>query len=199
MMIALSKNQKVVKYLRRHGVTVYTRKAWGSKYGTVYAWRQIFKRAYQPADTVVQHITVTHQTGDFKADVQLVERIGHQRFGSGISYNWVVNMTTGEVAVGQPLNAKGTHTVNNKGRPGFSFDQNYWARAIAVLGMPGDQLSEEAQRSIELLLTGMAKRRAITKTFDYLPHSAFTAKDCPCDPTRDKMPAIYEHVRQELA
>jgi hypothetical protein len=108
-----------------------------------------------------------------------------------VSYNWVVDMTTGMVAVGQPLDAKGTHTVNDKGVPGYEFDLNRYSRAIAVLGMPATKLSKGAERSIVKLLRSMRVEGAITRDFEYLPHSKFAAKDCPCDSTRDRMVAIH--------
>lgn len=186
-------------YLRRRGVKVYTRRQWGSQFPEVYRWRRQFKPVTaDPADTVVQHITVTFDSGPlrgiFFSDVQLIEQIGFERFGSGISYNAVVDMFTGAIAEGQPLDAKGTHTINNKGLEGFSFDQNAVARAIAVLGMPDTPLTPKAERSIVLLLRAWVKFGAITEGFDYLPHSAFTAKDCPCDNTRSRMAAIRERV-----
>lgn len=188
-------NSRVIARARKHyGLRVFTRSQWGSKYGSVYEARRRTKPAKQPADTVVQHITVTLDHGDligaFFADVRTVERIGYERFKSGISYNWVVDMVTGDIAEGQPLDAKGTHTVNDKGVSGFSRDQNYWARAIAVLGMPNDKLSAKAARSISGLLAAMMDEKAITTTFDYKPHSHFAWKDCPCDSTRDQMGSI---------
>lgn len=194
--------QRVTWNARRRGVTVLTRGQWGSTEPNVYRWRRKHKPARQPADTVVQHITVTLDhgplTGDFKRDVRTVERIGMQRFGSGVSYNFVVDMRTGMVAVGQPLDAKGTHTINEKRVPGYSRDQNLVARAIAVLGMPNDKLSEEAERAIALLLAALVDEGAITPGFDYDPHSKFAAKDCPCDSTRNRMPAIRSAALKEV-
>lgn len=192
--------QKVVKRLKKtYGVKVYRHADFGSKARAVYALRKLERPVrVTKADTVVQHITVTLDTGpttgDFKKDVRTVERIGLDRFGSGISYNWVVDMKTGEVAVGQPLDAKGTHTVNDKGVKGYAYDQNHAARAIAVLGMPGDKLSEKAKHSIASILAAMMDTGAITTTFDYVPHSLFAAKDCPCDSTRDAMPSIRKQA-----
>ena len=182
--------QRVVRNARRRGVVVLSRRQWGSKLPHVYAWRRIFRRAKQPADTVVQHITVTTPSGDFKQDARLVESIGQARFGSGVSYNWLVDMRTGHVAVGQPLDAKGTHTLNDKGVPGYSFDQNLVARAIAVIGQPGTPLSNKAERVISLLIAAMIDEGAVTRGFDYDPHSKFAFKDCPCDATRNRMGAI---------
>lgn len=185
-------NSRVIARARkRYGLRVFTRAQWGSKYGSVYEARRRTKPAKQPADTVVQHITVTLDhgdlTGSFFADVRTVERIGYERFKSGVSYNWIVDMVTGDIAEGQPLDAKGTHTVNNKDVPNFSHDQNYAARAIAVLGMPDDKLSGKAARSIAGLLAAMMDEKAITDHFDYMPHSHFAWKDCPSDSTRNQM------------
>lgn len=202
-MAAPTITQRVVQNARRRGVDVLERHQWGARYEEVYAARRRVKPARQPADTVVQHITVTLDhgplTGDFKADVRTVERIGYERFKSGVSYNFVVDMATGMVAVGQPLDAKGTHTVNDKGVAGFSYDQNLAARAIAVLGMPQDELSKAARRSIRRLLLAMVEEGAITPGFDYVPHSLFAAKDCPCAPTRDRMRAIRRRVARKVA
>lgn len=189
--------QRVTRNARKRGVTVLSRKQWGSVAGRTYAARRL-RPVKQPADTVVQHITVTKPSGNFAADCRTVERIGMERFRSGVSYNWLVDMRTGHVAQGQPLDAPGTHTVNDKQVPGFSRDQNYAARAIAVIGMPDTPLSERAQTAITRLLAAMVDEEAITPGFDYVPHSLFAWKDCPCDATRDRMPAIRAGVADEL-
>lgn len=191
--------QRVVRNARRRGVVVLSRRQWGSKLPHVYAWRRIFRRAKSPADTIVQHITVTTPSGDFKADCRTVEAIGQSRFGSGVSYNWLVDMRTGHVAVGQPLDAKGTHTLNDKGVPGYSFDQNLVARAIAVIGQPGTPLSRDAKLAITRLIAAMMDEGAVTKDPDYDPHSKFAWKDCPCDATRDEMPDIIRGAKRLAA
>lgn len=204
----MTPTQQVVRAARARGLTVLTHRQWGSTAREIYKSRRRRTAAgdWGPfalkADTVVQHITVTFDdgvlTGDFKADCREVERIGLERFGSGVSYNFLVDMATGMVAVGQPLDAKGTHTVNDKGVPGYSHDQNLVARAIAVLGMPSDRLTPRAEWSITQLLAAMVEEEAVTRGFDYVPHSLFAAKDCPCDATRDRMPAIRLSVRKAL-
>lgn len=192
---------RIRHYLRRRGYRVYTHRQWGAVHRDIYAWRRKFKPVTaDPADTVVQHITVTldhgELKGDFFEDVRTIERIGFERFGSGISYNFVVDMTTGEIAVGMPLDAKGTHTVNDLNyRPDqFSYDQNAVARGIAVLGMPDTKLSLEAEAALIKLLTALVKFKAITPDFDYLPHSVFAAKGCPSDNTRNRMGFIRQWV-----
>lgn len=181
---------RVVRNARRRGVKVYTRRQWGSRSASTYAARRRLRPARQPADTVVQHITVTSDKADIKSAMRSLEAIGNARFSSGVSYNFGVHMRTGEVGLGQPLDAKGTHTINDKGVAGFSYDQNLVARAIAVIGMPGTPLSEKAEEAIAQLIAAMIEEGAVTPDPDYVPHSMFAAKDCPCDPTRNRMRAI---------
>jgi len=185
-----SPTTRVVNNLRKRGIKVYTRFGWRSTCAPIYAYRRKFKKAQVPCSTVVQHITVTKPTGDLRADARTIERIGMQRFGSGVSYNFMVDMATGNVAIGQPLDAKGTHTLNEKGVRGYSFDQNTYARAIAVIGMPETPLSKEAERAIACILAALIDEGVVTKEFDYDPHSKFAFKDCPCDPTRSRMESI---------
>lgn len=184
-----SANTRVVRNLRKRGVTVYTRLGWGSVCAPIYAYRRKFKKAQIPVSTVVQHITVT-DPAPIKQAARTIERIGVQRFGSGVSYNFLVHMTTGEVAIGQPLDAKGTHTINDKKVPGYSFDQNYYARAIAVLGQPDTPLSRAAENAIAHILSALIDEGVVTEAFDYDPHSKFAFKDCPCDSTRSRMAVI---------
>ncbi len=196
--------QQVVEAARKRGLTVLTHEEWGSKLRPLYADRRrktkngYWGRFRQQADTVVSHITVTFDdgklVGDFKRDMLEVERIGYERFGSGVSYNFCVDMATGMVGVGQPLDSKGTHTVNDKGVPGFSKDQNLVARAVAGLGMPGDKFSKDAERAYVKLLKAMRECGAITPGFDLVPHSLFAFKDCPTDAIRDRLPDIRERV-----
>jgi hypothetical protein len=197
----MSITTKVVRRAREKGVKVLTRRQWGSTHALLYQKRRAWTRAgvwgrfRYMADTVVQHITVTTPSGSFAQDCRTVEAIGYARFKSGVSYNFLVDMTTGEIGVGQPLDSKGAHTVNDKFVTGYSHDQNLAARAIAVIGQPDTPLGDLAAKSIELLLEAMVEEGAITATFDYDPHSRFAWKDCPCDPTRDQMAAIRRGVR----
>jgi hypothetical protein len=193
----MTPTQRVVADLRRNGHTVYTRGQWGSVAGPVYAFRRKFKKALVPCSTVVQHITVTHPK-PIKEAAREIERIGLQRFGSGVSYNFLVHMTTGEIAIGQPLDAKGTHTINDKKVSGYSFDQNTHARAIAVLGMPETPLCDKAAAAIAAILAALVREGVVTKEFDYDPHSKFAFKDCPCNSTRDRMASIKTNARKLL-
>lgn len=185
--------QRVVERARNaYGVKIYDHDQWGSNAKGIYATRRTTRPVTRlKADTLVQHITVTLDTGpltgDFFRDARTVEKIGIERFGTGMSYNFLVDMATGEVAVGQPLDAKGSHTINDKKVPGYSFDQNAVARAIAVLGMEKTPLTPLAAAAISGLIAAMMDVGALTRDPDYKPHSFFAWKDCPCDSTRDQM------------
>jgi hypothetical protein len=56
--------------------------------------------------------------------------------------------------------------------------------------MPGTPLSAKAQETITNILAACIDEGVVTETFDYNPHSMAAFKDCPCDATRNKMPAI---------
>lgn len=186
------------------GLTVYTRKGWGSSLGAVYAWRLLWRRHKllpgKPCDTLWQHITVTKDTGctskSFKEDVKTLEKIGYSRFGSGISYNLAWDMKTGEFALGQPFSAKGTHTVNNKHIPNYSFDQNAVSIAICAIGMPGDKPTEEAANALSKCITALILAGILTHGFDYNPHSMVAYKDCPTQAIRDIMPSVGQRARR---
>jgi hypothetical protein len=212
---------KVVREGRLMGLTVLDRKQWGSEPDgrpwplapntrDVYSWRRAHRehhlirpgRSSRPADTGVQHITVTldhgNLTGDFRRDVQTVERIGFERFGSGISYNSVTDMSTGMIAVGMPIDAKGTHTVNALAKPGFSYDQNAVALGFAMLGMCNNGLGDKAIEAQGKWLAAHARCGYLTKGFDYLGHRYFANKGCPCDETVSKMDDIYRVFKKHV-
>lgn len=154
----------------------------------------------KPADTLVAHITVTRDDGpsvaDFKADMREVERIGWERFQSGVSYNFCIDFKTGQVGIGQALDAKGTHTINDKDVPGFSYDQNAVALAISFIGMPGDKLTSLAISKTAKLIATLIDCKALTPTFDFVPHSLFAYKDCPTDNVRENMELIKKTALQ---
>lgn len=198
---------RVLRNARTKGVTVYTRKQWGSQHLALYQWRRKNRHHAllpgKPSDTMWQHITVTHDTGRgpraFKRDMRTLERIGMERFGSGVSYNWVIDAQTGEIGLGQSLDAAGTHTINNKKIPGYSYNQNYVSLAVSVLGMPGAKLSEKAGNALVNLLKAHIEEGALTNGFDYNPHRMVAWKDCPTDNIVNVMPGIYRSVHQKNA
>jgi hypothetical protein len=193
--------QRVVRRARKeYGLEVYTRRQWGSKKLSTYQWRRYNRPhsllPWKPVDTIWQHISVTRDDGttilNFFADMQELERIGDERFGSGVSYNWAVDMSTGQIGLGQSLDAAGTHTLNDKGIPGFSHNQNYVALAIVFIGMPGQRPSKKAIRSAGLLIRCHFEEGAANIGSDYVPHSLVAAKECPTEAVREVMPEIQE-------
>lgn len=182
--------QRVCRRAKRYGVKIYSRRQWGCPNLSIYQWRRRYrKHAKLPSDTLWQHITVTRRYG-IKTDMRMLHQIGMSRFGSGVSYNFAIDMVTGEVGLGQALDAKGTHTLNNKGIKGYSYDQNLVSHAIAFIGMPGDKPSEKAVKAAGLLFKAMREEGALTDQPDYNPHSMVAAKDCPTDAVRSVMPSI---------
>lgn len=189
---------------RFYGVKVLSHKAWGSRFPGVYAWRREHKPhgllPGRPVDTLWQHVTVTFDSGlligDFREDVRLIERIGMERFGSGVSYNVVFDMARGWAAIGQPFDAKGTHTVMDKHQRGFSYDQNAVALAFAVLGVCADKLSARAREAMARGIAAAMDVGALTAKPDYLPHSFAAYKDCPCDETRDAMAGVMARAKR---
>src|SRR5262245_55881846 len=117
-----------VGILEAHGFPVLTRDEWHTKFEPLYQKRREVKPFTLPAKDFFAHVTVTFDsgnlTGDFRRDVRLVEQIGFDRFKTGISYTWIVDKRTGLIAKGHPVDAKGAHTLNDKGVHGFPFDLN---------------------------------------------------------------------------
>lgn len=196
-------NQKVLRAARHHGVPILGRGQWGAKYEPVYQYRRKFKKHSLvpkiPADTLIQHISVTRDTGrtplSFREDMRTIERIGWERFKTGFSYNAGWDMQTGMIGIGMPLDAKGSHTMNDKRVPNFSWDQNAVALAIVAIGMPGAKPSLQAVDILSTFVGVLMVQGALDiEGFDYEPHSKFAAKDCPTQPVRDIMPYVYREA-----
>jgi hypothetical protein len=124
--------------------------------------------------------------------MRTVEDIGYTRFGTGVSYNLCIDMVTGEVGIGQSLDAKGAHTLNDKNIPNFSFDQNYVALAFSFIGMPGDTLSDKAVEKTARCIAALIDTGALTVGFDYMEHAKFAYKSCPTPAVIERMPEIRE-------
>jgi hypothetical protein len=189
---------KVVRNARQKGVKVYTRKRWSKNLVTlgVYQWRRIFRRHKRVrSDTLWQHISVTHDLPDFTADMRLLHRIGMERFGSGMSYNVAFDMRSGVAGIGQAFDAAGTHTLNDKDIPNYSFNQNYVAHAFVFIGVPGDKPSDKCILNAARFMAAMMEEGALTppeENPDYNPHSMVAFKECPTQLVRNVMPKIEQ-------
>lgn len=200
---------QAVKRMRDgYGLKVYTRRQWvlDPRVLWVYRWRRKHRKHFLlpkiPADTLWAHISVTYlKDGDrwytMKEIARQLHNIGVDRFNSGISYNLLLHPITGELALGQALDAKGTHTVNDKRVPGYHFDQNGMSLAICVVGYPGVQLSKVAQESFAKASAALQDVGALTRGHDFNPHSMVAFKDCPTDAVRNKLDDI-QHRSWEL-
>lgn len=187
--MAASLTKRVVRNARKKGVKVIGRKGWGNVSRVYQTRRRTRPHKPGPAGTLWQHISVTNRKG-IRYDMRTLHKIGMERFGSGVSYNFGIDIVTGEVGVGQALDAKGTHTVNNKNIPGYSYDQNFVAHALVYIGMPGQKPSDRAKLAAAKLIAAMIEEGALHETFDYNPHSMVAYKDCPTGPMRDTMPQV---------
>lgn len=185
-------NERVIARLRELGFDVVTRKEWGTVHESLYQSRRKTKTVDLPVRYAFQHITVTRNTSNFAADMRTLERIGYERFQSGISYNWAVDPDTGVIGEGQPLDAKGTHTVNDKGVAGYPENLNYYGHAIACIGMPGLQPSQKFELACVAILRASWDEDVMRDECEYLPHSKFANKDCPTQPIRNRMAAIRQ-------
>lgn len=189
--MAASLTTRVVRNARKKGVKVIGRKGWGNTSRVYQTRRRTRPHKPGPAGTLWQHISVTNRKG-IRYDMRTLHKIGMERFGSGVSYNFGIDIVTGEVGVGQALDAKGTHTVNNKGVSGYSYDQNFVAHAFCFIGMPGQKPSDRAIDAAGRLMAAMIEEGALRPVghLDYNPHSLVAYKDCPTEFMRDVMPQI---------
>ncbi len=194
----MSIEKNVVRELRAQGYTVLNRKEWGSKHRALYQWRRVNRRFVGPADHAFAHITVTRPSDDPKVDAQVLESIGMARFGSGISYNWALHKPSKTIILGQPHDAAGTHTVNDKNVPGFHDNLNYWGHAIAFIGWPGDVFDEWCVDAAAAIIRAERKHGAMKAEAHMYPHSKFAWKDCPCDSYRDQIPDIERKASEKV-
>ena len=104
-------------------MNIISRAQWGAKYADGYAAAPV------PARYVILHHSATiapdtiPPSTDDDAAVRLLERIGKERFGSGMSYTFAVT-PVGRVYQGVSIGRASAHTLNH----------NYDARAIVMVG-----------------------------------------------------------------
>jgi hypothetical protein len=125
-----------------------------------------------------------------------LERIGYERFQSGISYNWAIDMQTGMIGEGMPLLARGTHTVNDKNVAGFPNQLNEYGHAIVAIGMPGNHVSNKFVLSFAAIMAAEQELAYMETNAPIYPHSKFANKDCPTEAVRSKIPLIRATVGQ---
>lgn len=152
------------------------RRVWGSTFDYGKRHRQQFRSAPTRKAETVLHTTVTvapdlHPPfGDEHAAMRLLERIGVQRFGSGLSYNAVV-MPTGKAYEGQPLDNKSTHSEFG--------DWNYTRASIALCGDYSKDRPTQEMLDTVAAIQAEWKRRGIIGTVQLRGHFEVSPKSCP--------------------
>jgi N-acetylmuramoyl-L-alanine amidase len=194
----MGRENRIVRELRQAGFRVLTRKQWGSRHRRLYQWRRIHRHFPGRAKCFFAHVTVTNRTDNFAADVRLVERIGYERFGTGISYNYAVDQRTGTIAIGMPHDAAGAHTLNDKGIEGFPENLNYFGHAIAWIGNVGDRPSQDCKDAFSAIIAAEKKHNAARDRGRIYPHSKFAWKECPLTVMTNALPAILEKSKTIL-
>lgn len=186
-----------INRLRAAGYKIRTRGEWGSKELSNYAWRLRTKPVDFPVSYGFVHISVTKEHGD--AGMRLIERIGQDRFGTGCSYNWVVDHKTDHtIYLGQPLAAKGAHTVNEKGVGHFPYNLNYHGHAVAFMGMVEDEVCDECIDTIAAIFAAEKLEDVMRIGDNIFPHRKFAAKSCPGDKLYARMRDISDAVRRKV-
>jgi hypothetical protein len=130
-------------------VIIVPRSVWGARYPAG------FGVAPLPAREVWLHHTAMTAPGVTASDaldanaMRLVEGIGHQRFGGGVSYTFVV-MPSGRIMEGTGVGRRGAHTAG----------RNSIARAICLHGNYEDNEPSSAQLTavVDLLRYGYVMR-----------------------------------------
>lgn len=204
-----SPQTRVARNLRRRGLKVVGRKK-ALIFSSVYRQRRTTRphhiiwngdrdRSDDRVDTIWAHITVTRANEvSMGSCMRTLHRIGMERFNSGISYNFLIHHRTGEIGLGQHLDAKGTHTiVHRDDLPDFSTDQNAVSLAIAFIGMPGMQVTKAAWEAYEYIIAALVEEGYLTTHFDNVPHSFAVdgtsfAKDCPTSIVRNQLPDLKQ-------
>lgn len=162
--------------------TIYGRSSWGARYSAGFA------DAPLPADEVWLHHSVTSAPpldATFDQDtaaVRVLEQIGQDRFGGGISYTFAIP-PSGRIFEGHGVTRRGAHTAG----------RNSIARAICLVGNYDTARPSEAQvRAVALLLQHGARsgwwRRAFLNGGHRDAPGARTA--CPGRHGWDAIPAI---------
>ena len=150
------------------------RSEWGSTYD--YARRHLSRPAPVAKVETCLHTTVTVAPdvlppyGDEREAMRLLERIGTQRFGSGLSYN-AVAFPSGNAYDGQPLNNKATHS---------EYQRWNWDRAsIALCGNYDKDRPTAAMLATVAAIQAEWLRDGVIQTVTLRGHYEVAAKACP--------------------
>jgi len=156
-------------------VPVVPQAAWGSTYD--YAGRHEAKSAPVYKHSTRLHCTVTIAPDllppydDETKAMRTLERIGVERFGSGVSYAFVI-MPTGRIYEGMPANTKQTQS-------GHNVTANYLEYGVAFCGdYEADPAPEPMLRAASRLQAALLEAKLITVA-GFSWHAQVAAKACP--------------------
>lgn len=192
------------RLLAAEGLEIRTREKWRS---------QLDYRSDRACDfrakRLFLHIALVDDPSDLQGPedevMRTLERIGQQRFGTGISYN-AAAFDSGRLVEGQPLTRRGAHTVNTFRRhecpdhggslvaPSTSsgFNNNITDRALVLPQQLDDRVTDEqldaaARWGAALRRSGLAERNA-----RWHGHRCVTAKGCPGEAAYQRIPELQK-------
>lgn len=171
------------------------RTRWASAFDYAARHRQQFRAADPAKVETVLHTTVTIAPDllppydDEHEAMRTLERIGTQRFRSGVSYNAAV-MPSGRAYEGQPLDNKSTHSEYG--------DWNYTRASIAWVGnYERDRPTEEMIRTTARIQAAWL-RQGVIGTVALRGHYEVAPKACPGRYAIARMDAIAAQARALL-
>lgn len=175
----------VIKQLRAAGVECFTRAEWGSPQQRAGAYAR--RAATHPMPPVPAryhflHITVTADTDTVQqgaAGARQIEGYGYST-PPMVSYQDLIT-NEGRYFQGQDYGTKGTHTVNDKGVPGYPHDLNLAGYACALLQNVDDAVTDEQVRLAAMVFAARELAGWVRRGAPILPHRTFAAKACPGD------------------
>lgn len=184
----------VIRDLRAHGVTVYTRTDWGSEQQKAGAYKRRRDTHQMPSPEArygFLHLSVTPDTdlpAEAKAAARVIERYGYST-PPMVSYHWLTT-NEGIVLQGQNLGVKGTHTINDKHLARYPYDLNAYGYAVALMQNVQDPVTDVQVDVVAMLFASMKRHGYLRDTAPILPHRMFAAKSCPGDKAMAKLATI---------
>jgi|SRR5690625_57437 len=105
---------------------IYSRSSWNAQHRNGVGTRKVGKLSKYLHHTVTAHLPANASVAQEKAQMRVIERIGQQRFGGGISYNFII-FPSGRIYEGASVNRVSYHSGagrNTRG-VGICFAGNY--------------------------------------------------------------------------
>lgn len=183
----------VILQLREAGFEVYTREQWGSANLRAYAERAAssYYRVAEPAPYHYLHITVTPDTDTLQQGFAGARQVESYGLSSPrmVSYQMLVT-NEAKIFEGQNYGVKGTHTVNDKGVPGYPEDLNRFGYAVAIMQNVQDEVTDEQVVAIAACFAAAELAGHVKRGAPIFPHRKFDWKECPGDKAVARLPEI---------